>query len=314
MKFKYFGKPDFNEIEVDGVKDKKMDITIRPDTSDSAMIKECITNYSDILFKPTDVVMDLGANIGGFGKIALDAGIKHLICFEPDPFNFELLSYNLLKQDDYIVVHKAGIKDITLFEAAVVGDDSEEVTFVIKDNKNSACSGKVNTKEKINENTFHKQTVKALNFDVVLDKYKPTIVKIDIEGGEYYILNKSLPHYVEVLALELHGFNKSDYLKMFKVLNLLMEEWDVDFIDPICVFQQLQLMNIVLSRKDVIDREYDFSDIDAMNIRSVKFDHIPLSDLRPLKGDGMAIMELLKKHYNEVIKPIIEEEKSDLYD
>jgi hypothetical protein len=54
--------------------------------------------------------------------------------------------------------------------------------------------------------------VRAFNFDDILEEFKPTFIKMDIEGGEYELMDTltALPDYVHGLALEIH-FNQKNW-------------------------------------------------------------------------------------------------------
>ena len=110
---KCFVKPDENGNiikEVELAFSKKYQMWIRPDSSDKMMLKESAGDYPKIVC--TDkVVLDLGANIGGFTKLALEQGCKKVIAYEPDEFNFDMLDLNI--NDDRA----------ELIKAAVVHDD-----------------------------------------------------------------------------------------------------------------------------------------------------------------------------------------------
>jgi len=45
--------------------------------------------------RPDDVLYDIGANIGYFTCLALRAGVRHVVAFEPDPLTSQVLSLNL---------------------------------------------------------------------------------------------------------------------------------------------------------------------------------------------------------------------------
>ena len=63
--------------------------------TDRNMINDCIENYSHFNFTPGSVVLDFGANIGGFAHMCKNPNITQYIGFEADPDNFEVLSKNI---------------------------------------------------------------------------------------------------------------------------------------------------------------------------------------------------------------------------
>jgi len=46
--------------------------------------------------------------------------------------------------------------------------------------------------------------VRSYAFPAVLDEFQPSIIKMDCEGAEYELLQKTLPPFVKQLAIEIH--------------------------------------------------------------------------------------------------------------
>ena len=63
----------------------------RPETFDHGMIKDSKKHYSALQHVKGSVVLDLGANCGGFTKMAIDAEAKMVVALEPCPYNFQIL-------------------------------------------------------------------------------------------------------------------------------------------------------------------------------------------------------------------------------
>lgn len=272
-KFRYFTKPNFTVAETELESHKRCGLGYRPNTSDKAMLNDCLNNYDALPLGPDDVVFDLGANIGGFVWMCKAAGVKDVFAWEPDLFNFDVLEENCGDLDGVRLYHKAMVND----------PKEKDVTFVIKDNANGACSGSVN--ETKNESVvFHKQRVLTSDFHTWLDMIRPNILKIDIEGGEYDLMDRPLPDYVQYVAFELHGMNKKSYLKMLRLYAAMSDEWDLVELDPEVVFNKLQLINVILRRRcpnrNLAD--YDFRDLDAKNARFLTYEKLDKADLKDL--------------------------------
>lgn len=208
----YFDKAAENNIqEVELEYSKKFDMWIRPGHSDIITLKECEKEYPNINFK-NRVILDIGAHIGGFTKIALDNGASKVISYEPDCFNFELFNVNI--HSDRCVSHNA----------AVIAGNNDCVLLYSNGSKRSSASSSLNKLRGF----VSEQKVEAHNFHKILEKYKPQIIKIDIEGGEYDILlDYDVPNYVEEIVIEMHGFRKSQKPLMKKLRKDFNENWNI---------------------------------------------------------------------------------------
>lgn len=117
-----------------------------------------------------DVVLDLGGNIGAFTLDIFDK-VKKVIVYEPEDVNYEFLSTNI--EDN-------GAKNIIAHKQAVVGNDDKVrdfylgkapyyYSFLVKHNRKRV-------------------PVECVNINDVMKKYKPTKMKVDIEGSEWEVL------------------------------------------------------------------------------------------------------------------------------
>lgn len=117
-----------------------------------------------------DVVLDLGGNIGAFTCDVFDK-VKKVIVFEPEDVNYEFLSTNI--EDN-------GASNVIAHKKAVVGNDDKVrdfylgkapyyYSFLVKHNRKRV-------------------PVECVNINDVMRKYKPTKMKVDIEGSEWEVL------------------------------------------------------------------------------------------------------------------------------
>ena len=117
-----------------------------------------------------DVVLDLGGNIGAFTCDVFDK-VKKVIVFEPEDVNYEFLSTNI--EDN-------GAKNVIAHKKAVVGNEDKVrdfylgkapyyYSFLVKHNRKRV-------------------PVECMNINEVMAKYKPTKMKVDIEGSEWEVL------------------------------------------------------------------------------------------------------------------------------
>ncbi len=165
----------------------------RDNTFDQAMIRDSLKNYKDLKHIKGSVVLDLGANCGGFTKMALNLGAKKVIAVEPCPYNFDVLKIN---------AHSA-----FNINSAISEKKENKTNFYYSDSKRSSSSSC--TLERRNYSGLSIE-VDSLNINEVLKKYKPSVIKMDMEGKEYDILDamSTVPKYVKEFALEVHRFSQ----------------------------------------------------------------------------------------------------------
>lgn len=151
---------------------------------DKLIVKEVQKTYGDVPVGPKDVVLDLGANIGASGALFLDKGAARVIAIEADPTNVIFAQQNLRKR-------------ATVMWAAV-GAKRGKMMFYPSPaqpylSSNLPAKGRRGVE------------VPVVAFRDLLKHYRPTIVKCDIEFGEWDLPELwALPEHVRVLALELH--------------------------------------------------------------------------------------------------------------
>lgn len=203
---------------------------IRVDTFDPGSVKECLRNYSDIDVKDK-VVLDLGANIGGFAKMAVDAGAKQVIAVEPCPDNFAMLQLN-------------SPKSLNLNAAVSEHSDPKCAFYYATSQRNSVSSS---TAKRRNSSDISVE-VDSYNFSALLEQYRPQVLKIDIEGKEYDLLDTidKIPDFVETVAIEFHKTSGrfKEYPARFFDPNL----WEV-IEHPIMMFKQKKVFDFTFKRK-----------------------------------------------------------------
>lgn len=205
---KYFNKEVF---EVELVEDKKTKLLLRPGTSDKDMLNDCVKKDYKHVECQGQVVLDLGANIGGFMYRAARDGAVQVISYEPEPYNYDMLKLN----QGIIAKQFPEVKTEALNEAVYNAPGTMELAIRSGNNASCSCSITRSTRK-----TGTSVSVKVEAFKAVLDKYKPTFIKIDVEGAEYAIFEDGIPDFVKHVAFELHGNQE----KMKALFDFLIED------------------------------------------------------------------------------------------
>ena len=168
---------------------------------DRTMIEESIVNYDieDVDYTGK-VCLDLGGNIGGFTKIAVDRGAKKVIVVECDPRNAGKIRESF-----------KDVSNVELIYSAVSGSEDRTIKIYKSSSQNNHCSTSIVKKMNFGEY----DEVPNVHVKELLQKYKPDIIKIDIESAEYQILDYIDEYHPEFLFIELHG----------NTTRALSEEW-----------------------------------------------------------------------------------------
>jgi len=151
-----------------------------------------------------ETILDLGGHIGAAMRFfhAFVPGMKRVVSVEPDPNNCMLYRRNmerLFKTEN----------DTHLIQGAVVTRENLDPDlheraplFLGKTYSASNTLFPVRGRDAIEVDVF--------DFEFLVDLYKPTLIKCDIEGSEYLINWANLNPCVQEIAMELH-FNRPDW-------------------------------------------------------------------------------------------------------
>ncbi len=204
---------------------------------------------------PGDVIIDIGANIGYYALRAYAATNRmgRLICFEPVENNFSILQQNTEKYDS-ITVYSQAISDtvgrIRFFQSEIPNWGS----LIQHDGMMYGASYEVDT---VTLDAFLEQ-----NPDII-----PTVIRMDIEGGEIAAMNgawKTIEQYHPKLFVELHPF----VVGMPGIRKILVRLLDIGYLDAVYV-----------------DRVWDEPWIPAI-IRNRKTKAMGLDDVIQMLDDG----------------------------
>lgn len=165
------------------------------------------------------IIIDLGAHIGistlFFKHIYPEAKI---VCVEPNPENIKLLELNIKENI---------LTNVSILPFAIL-DKNDEVNFNIDSSNNSWFS----TGSIIKGSWKHTQKtknikVKSININDLIDNVltiskQIDLIKIDVEGSEYLVLERIENKYfvdIKKLIIEFHDINGSHYKKALKRLS-----------------------------------------------------------------------------------------------
>ena len=173
-----------------------------------------------------DICIDLGANIGNASLVMWIKGVSKIYALEPN-----LEAFNALKKNI------KGIENIYALNIAISSETKKENLYLHRDIKNkspkdeilrlSEASSLLSDKTNIGDQ-FYEVQAKSL-FDLLNElEESPTIIKCDIEGGEYIIYKQLIESVrsfgIRKVFVECHAKKYPAYKKLHKdFINLIKE-------------------------------------------------------------------------------------------
>ncbi len=156
-----------------------------------------VAEHDRMSIHASDVVLDVGGNVGLFSLYAADRGAASITCVEPDHHNVELCKLNFAQ--------KAQSWRIITCAAAAVRSDYDQTTIPLYVNP-GAGKGMHSITPKRGR---HTENVWAVRIADLISAVNPTVLKVDIEGGEYEMIQDicaiaSHNSRVRAISLELH--------------------------------------------------------------------------------------------------------------
>ncbi len=182
----------------DAVWDKASGMWLRPETLDDEVVREAATYVKWMPPRSGDTLLDVGANIGAVGYAYLSApggGVDWVVGFEPEPDNCRMWRANMESWGTRATLHE---------RAVVHGDevDAGVVDLLVSEAGNRGAHSTL----KRTRSSRKTVEVKATGLGAMLAVYSPTLLKVDIEGGEYDLERDlgRLPESVRAVAIEYH--------------------------------------------------------------------------------------------------------------
>ena len=190
---------------------------VRANYEDALVIHEIFERqiYKSLEINSNDIVLDLGAHVGAFAVWACEQGAKKVVSVEPYPINYRLL------------VKNAKNFPIETIHAAVVGDGCKTTTLFVQGHSQSNTI----VEARRPHGRDHRIEVPTISFDALLREYRPTKMKMDIEGGEYAIFLPDPPRAfrsVRRVIAELHIDTPAMHRDALRILRRMRKEFSVD--------------------------------------------------------------------------------------
>lgn len=194
--------------------------------------KRAQDTFSQVLLDtgPGDLCIDLGANVGTFTRRMAETGAD-VISFEPDPGAYPVLEKEVGELPNVTLIHKAaGHQNDTLMlhrSEKWSADDPAGHT---------EGSSLVNPGKSENEaNAVKVEVVDFIEFIESLDR-DIRIIKMDIEGAEWELMNRLIDHPVldriDCIFVETHErIDPAKYVPMFDVLQDRAEQLTKPYIN-----------------------------------------------------------------------------------
>jgi len=206
-------KTEIDLAQLKKIEHKGSQFVIRNGTIDDYVVREVLGGaYKKLKINNDDVVFDIGLNIGVFTVYALNKGAKKIYSFEPEIENFKLAATN-------IKLNNFDQKRYELMNVAVIGNEDKQRSFSVNIKKNKGGHSLVHKRGRDTVN------VDCVNINAIISAYKPTVIKMDIEGGEYECL-KAVKSFdcVREMELEFHHAHLNDtktHQKYNEIISLL---------------------------------------------------------------------------------------------
>lgn len=149
-------------------------------------------NVAELSFRPTDVIIDIGAHIGIFSYLCYLLGNRNINSFEPEPNNTKSFQSNL-----------GDLDGITLFPQAVFRSDIAPTNSLVQSgfygentgNNNIMMGGSLFdfvSQKGISPTIPSAKNIQVIALDEIMSKFERIrLLKIDCEGSEFPILMTS---------------------------------------------------------------------------------------------------------------------------
>lgn len=192
------GRKKFLKFQVDT---RSMSDLILDEVFTSQVYFPAIDKRTDFKVKRTDVVIDIGANVGLFAACAANHTRGNVYCFEPSRANFAGLERHrrINKLNNMVLINKG------------ISDRTESIKLYLHDTNSGAHSVILDKNDGLDFDETRCEEVECISLKEAFDQYdieKCDFLKIDCEGAEGKILNALPSDYfkrIQRIALEYHA-------------------------------------------------------------------------------------------------------------
>jgi FkbM family methyltransferase len=196
------------DIEVECGKEKLI-FTVRdaPGGSDFIVLDETFKQNAYYLqpydFRDDGIFIDIGANIGAVSVLAHRLGAKKIICYEPVPENYDLLTRNLAANGVKAEVHRQA-----------VWSSRTKIKITSRQGGSSSNPNQLAT--------YDGEIVEAetVTLPDILDRFESVaVLKCDTEGAEYeFMMDTALNKKIRKIVLEFHPNTQEMHGKLISTL------------------------------------------------------------------------------------------------
>jgi len=193
-------------------------------SDDKAMIKDCVRNYEHFSFDEDSVVLDLGCNIGGLMHWLKDSNIKQYIGIDAHQENITFFKENNLPDRS----------NFEIFHGAASTSKEDTISFWVRPDERGTTNGQTHPNNAQKRKRTVEMVVPNYNINELVNKYKPTHLKLDIKGTEmiwFEETNGVIPDCVQQFFVEVYT-KKASQLYDKKFVPIQKENFDIKFIYP----------------------------------------------------------------------------------
>jgi len=173
-----------HNLKISGI---HLQLADEPDSAAAVVVgreldRDCY-RISDIDFRQDDVVLDIGAHVGGFScYLAKRYPFLRILAFEPTPASFHHLVYNLAAN---------GIHNVMAYNTAVTGD-GRALTMTYHDGNTGGATAQLADLRLPDHRVYEveSRTLDSIFEDLRVERCR--LLKIDCEGSEHEILLRSI--------------------------------------------------------------------------------------------------------------------------
>jgi len=169
--------------------------------------------------------LDIGGHVGSSSIKIHRRGASRIYTFEPEPFNFALLSKNTAYYDDIVPLNYA-----------IVGPNNLE-QFILYGNLGTNSGRHTLAPGLSDTHSVTRLPIKALQFSYVMNMTNAKCAKIDVEGAEHTFFDELLASQLEFVMMEYHCDDAArdgfiDYMNVYTAENIAIKKgWDFRIIE-----------------------------------------------------------------------------------